>query len=387
MPERDNHFPTTEELIEATAVSGNAYAWGGTARSMCLPAIEQVLYRKKPAEEVTIIDICSSFPILSRFLLEEMRQKRMNDVQRIHKGLFEGDPLTLPHANPERILSAGSSLKGAVNSDSAARLLLESAFLETVDLFAGMDIDPKIEEYYLGLLQSSKTYTAKRKVLRTNGEEGKWNVLRRVSTDMTAIDQLLAEGIDSNRIDDICRSMIAVLGEYLPTTHPVRAYSVDIEDPQKLLGEAILSFPPDYMDTMSYRDAARFSDHVRGDVLNLPFAPESADVITSVEGAPFYVSGATVHDAYSFGQNIARILRPNGTFICLPWSIADEARAVDLRAVQNGLVTGGMSTYEMVLPLDQVRARMSSRERKLSYRSPIFANKDSITLLSAQKNP
>lgn len=386
MPERDNHFPSTEELVEATA-TGNAYAWGGTARRMCLPALEQVLYRKKQAEAITVIDICSSFPILPRILLEEMRQIRMTDVQNIHKSVFEGDTLRLKHANSSRIQFLGSSLRGAVLSDSPARPMLESAFLETLDLFAGKDMDPNIEEYYLELLQCATSYTAKRRVLRTNGQEGKWNVLRPVRAERSAIQQLIADGADSETIEEMIKSMTQVLGEYLPTTHPVRAYSIDIEDPQTLLAEAVRSFPHDYMDTSSYREAAQFRDHVRGDVLNLPFAPNSADIITSVEAAPFYVSGTTVHDAFKFGKDIAQILRPNGTFICLPWSIADDSKAIHLKAVQNGMIIEGMATYEVVLPMDEVRARMSARERKLSYRSPVFANKDAITLLWGHKDP
>lgn len=382
MSRLENPFPSGAVMEQALAEMGHAYAWGGTARRIVLPAIETLRARKKGI--VTIVDICSAYPILAEFLREEIRQLHYIEASKLLSRIFDGATEYIPGLPDSKDWHL-PDLDRKPQPGSLSRLLLTSALYRTTDMFAGYECDPKVLEYFESMLRYDETVTAKGRVLRTNGQEGSWNILKSYDAGFTAVEAMQAEGMAAQDITRIFTGMRSVLDAYLPGMSKVNIHSLDLGNKPELIHEAGKSFPPHYLDTESYLNAAQFHGHVQADVLHLPFEPESVDMLLSIEGAPFYVAGETAPDTVRFGRDLSRVLAPGGSALFFPWAVHNKSEEAKLRVLQNALITSGLVTWELAVKADRIIARMSSREQALVTQSPIFAGVDEIVTLSAQK--
>ncbi len=161
---------------------------------------------------------------------------------------------------------------------------------------------------------------------------------------------------------------------FLSPTRKYLAISLDIEDPSRLVAKARNSFPPEFRRTPFYFITEFMEDHVQGNILALPFTPNSISFLTNFEAYPFYFGDKSYEEHLRFAKQVMEILKPGGKAIFFPWILSHEheRNGKVLADVKNYWITGGMDVSVRRFAWRELVDHMGLREEILMNVSPIF---------------
>ncbi|QQG44677.1 MAG: hypothetical protein HYW86_02065 [Candidatus Roizmanbacteria bacterium] len=203
---------------------------------------------------------------------------------------------------------------------------------------------------------------------------GRWQIILPKDARQTLKDELLTiveEEVAGELIADLATFFAAKLA---PKLRKFRIFSLDIEDPKEIERRAESSFPAEYRDTIFFWKAGEMKDHVRANLLDYPFQPNSLAFISGIEAYPFYFDGFPLKTHIEFADKVAASLKPGGRAVFFPWLINSEKRnnRETLDEVKKHWSQKGLTIQEKKYSYSDLTNQMGDREISLTMHSPVF---------------
>lgn len=376
-------------VLAITAPNLN-YAWGKTARYICELALNRAF--QNTTGRFVGLDLGSGVPVWAQIMRERQLQNYYSQAVSI-----VGETVNHLQTNQQRLTQsqriptidqldqdARRKLKDRVSPRrSLPRTLLQAAVQQVLS-------DPPeateqtVHDKLLNYLHSSSVIFDRVFEREDFVGRGRWEIII-TKTAVTPFAQITEDLVGNEHNEQLLEEVTRVIGrKVLPLIRPYSVLSLDMAHPQTIRDSTDLNLSRSFTSTRFFTRAISLKDHIRGNVLALPFADESVSFISSIEGYPYYLPDIPFEDQQtgldhrSFAENVCRILKPGGIAILAPFSFRPAGRRPTkkmLYDLENYWRSRGMIVTDQAYPLDMLRKQMGDRELLLTYMSPIFRDR------------
>ncbi len=385
-------------------VTGQAYAWGKTARIICEPHYQRAL--KNTDGTFIAVDLCSAYPWFAQILRE-------SHLQECYHASFQliGNCIAALQSNSRKLPpelqfptfnrlndEQRRQLRDTISPrNGRLRRMLQAVVQETLHSPPQIDTAHELPSstaqlawHFLHGFHTTKIEYYRRFEMDELVGKGRWEIIlarSQVQTPHDRIAVIIGDQKAHEFLKDLARS---VSTQCLPLLRKRIITSYDIADPADLIREATTSFPARVRDTNFFFRAGRLEDkHLRGDILALPFTPDSVSCFTCIEGYPYYFFDLLPQNHLAFAQSIAESLQPGGCAEFFPWHMRPdrESNQEMLRKVENFWLSRGMELTLKTYAMNELIMQMGDRETLLTMHSPVFGDhsRDTLDALIVEK--
>jgi hypothetical protein len=252
----------------------------------------------------------------------------------------------------------------------------------------GARVEQLIDIFTESLHCSSRTYERRFERKELVGR-GRWEIIEPYYHDEWTFTNVVHTLIGAEKGEQLVTETASFLAHATaPHLRPYTVLTVDIADPNDLRAEAENSFPPDFRDTIFFRRAKSLTHHIRCDVGNLPVSPSQVTCLLSIEGLPYYFPALTQSEMKQYAHRMYTMLQPGGYALFFPWMTEGNGHA-NPETLIGAIKTWnrrGAEVTRVVYTKEELMTQMRDREKRLTERSPVFAEKtDTFTLLTVHK--
>lgn len=378
-------LPTTQQ--EPQSESNPYYAWGKLGRLMVDFHVKQVRDSREPNAGFTFLDVCSATPWLREVergqYRQECLQKTAAIVREIDADLRKESPLKhfARHQTNEilhRLLKKGNLPYHALEAAIFDVIFepyetgVDTNYAESLQDYFMRRFRKDPSRLYYHLIENEQPDAPP--VKKGQIPKGAWQSLVPAEAPISIVDTLRRCGL--SRPEEYAEALAYRLSRQLVgTIRHVRFLSLDIADVQTFEKYADVNFDERVRKTQFFQNVLDPVRHIVGDATNLEaFDDQSVDVMSIIESFPFHKQFFPFGHGLAIVGEAARVLKPGGKFIDFAWTTPSASRndREKLVSLEDQMEAMGFRVQISLEEKEPLIATMSSRERQLLERSPLF---------------